>query len=121
MHKILFSLIILLFMLVGCSHSNETPNEMAFNELQWQTMEDNRYPYRDLMLNDLIYDKKIRKLDRDELIATLGEPDYTRDDPNYLHYRIDKKNIGSWTLKTKTLVIKIDDTNNSIEWMKIHE
>lgn len=94
--------------------------ESTFDKVKWATMEGEDYPYRDEMLNDLVYNDTIRSLSKNEILALLGEPSFYREDRNFLHYTITQKRIGSWPLRTKTLVIKCLE-DNSIEWIKIHE
>ncbi len=94
--------------------------EIEFDESKWKEKEGDKHPFRNSMLNDLVYDKEIRKLKRNDLVDLLGKPDYEREDKNFLHYRIDDNKIGTWTLKTKTLVINIAE-DSTINWMKIHE
>lgn len=95
-------------------------SEMRFDIAKWQVMEGKDYPYRDKMLNDIVYNDTIRSLNKNEILDLLGEPSYSRDDPNFLHYRITEKRLGRWTLHTKTMVIKLS-VDSTIDWIKIHE
>ena len=79
---------------------------------------DGEYPWRALMLDDLMHHDSIRALNQNELISLLGEP--TRINENHLYYRIDESSLGNWTLHTQTLVIKYAD-EDSLVWMKIHQ
>jgi hypothetical protein len=92
--------------------------EMAFDRVQWDLKDDKDYVYRSKMLNDIVYNDTIRNLKRDELVNLLGEPNYIKE--NHLYYRISEKRLGGFVLRTKTMVIKINDSL-SIDWIKIHE
>ena len=121
-------LIVLLFVFCfGCKSDreenieNQKKNqdiEIVFDKEKWKTKDGKDYPYRDKMINGIVYNDTIRMLNKEQLLDLLGEPDYIREE--HLYYRIKETRIGYWTLKTKTMVIKfIDDT--TIEWIKIHE
>lgn len=100
------------------NQNKKQESEMAFDEAKWKTREGDDYPYRDKMLNNVLYNDTLRALNKDEMLDMLGEPDRTNE--NYLYYMISQKRLGSWPLSTKTLVIKFSE-DNSVEWMKIHE
>ena len=92
--------------------------ETVFDKEKWKTKDGKDYPYRDKMINDIVYNDTIRALNKYQLIELLGEPDYIRE--GHLYYRINETRLGNWTIKTKTMVIKLVD-DRSIEWIKIHE
>ena len=92
--------------------------EVEFDAVKWNMKEDNDYPYRDSMLNDVMNNDAIRQLKGIEVIALLGDP--TRIDSLYLFYRIKEKRIKFFTLNAKTLVIKLNE-DSTINWMRIHE
>jgi hypothetical protein len=121
--------ILLLVSCIGCysDHVNYSedmktkPNsELAFDKTKWTTKDGADYPYRDKMLNDVVYNDTIRALNKDEILDLLGEPSYYRNNNNFLHYRISEKRLGPWTLHTKTMVIKLLK-DSTIDWIKIHE
>jgi len=93
-------------------------NEMVFNQEKWNTKDGSDYPYRDKMLINLISDDSVRTLEKGEIIDLLGDPN--RINENYLYYTIAQKRLGVWPLHKKTLVIKFS-SDNTIDWMKIHE
>jgi len=93
-------------------------SEMAFDKTKWARKEGKEYPFRDRMLNEVIYNDTVRLLNKEEIFNLLGKPDRVND--NHLYYMIDQKRIGPWPLHTKTMVIKFSDSN-TIEWIKIHE
>lgn len=95
-------------------------SEIPFNQEKWNLKEGKDYPYRDKMVNDIVYNDTIRTLTKNELLNLLGNPSYYRDDTNFLYYTIKQKRLFSWPLHTKTMVVKTDQ-NNNIEWIKIHE
>jgi len=93
-------------------------SEIQFDKSKWSSKDGVDYPFRDQMLNDLIYNDTVRMLDENEIIDLLGEPDRSTD--GYLYYMIAQKRLGSWPLHTKSLVIKFSN-DGTIDWMKIHE
>lgn len=93
-------------------------SEMVFDKEKWKTKDGKNYPYRDKMMNDIVYNDTIRMLNKEQLLELLGKPDYIRE--GHLYYRINETRIGNWPLKTKTMVIKLME-DRSIEWIKIHE
>lgn len=100
------------------NEKNTPGSEMSFDREKWRVKEGKDYPFREGMLNYLLYNDTLRSQNKYELLDLLGEPDRTND--NYLYYMIEQKRLGSWPVHTKTLVIKF--TNDySIEWIKIHE
>lgn len=92
--------------------------DSTFNKEKWSVKEGSDYPYRAQMFKDIVYNDTVRALDKDEILGLLGEPDRTND--GHLYYTIAEKRLGSWTLNTKAIVIKIA-ADNSIEWIKIYE
>lgn len=92
--------------------------EMAFDKEKWKIKNDAAYAYRDKMLNDLIQNRQLKQLKKQEVVALLGEPDRT--DSLYLFYTIYQKRISFFPLHTKSMVVKLK-TNDSVDWVKIHE
>jgi hypothetical protein len=100
------------------SMGNDTESEISFNKEKWSEKIGPDYPYRDQMLNDLVYNDTIRELNKDEIIELLGQPDKINE--GHLYYLVTKKSLGPWPLHTKNMVIKLSE-DNSIEWIKIHK
>ncbi|MCB2220627.1 MAG: hypothetical protein KQI35_09545 [Bacteroidetes bacterium] len=102
------------------SNSNDRVSEaeISFDKTKWSTREGRDYPYRDPMLNDIVYNDTIRMLTQEEILELLGEPDRRED--GYLYYMVKQKRLGYWPLHTKTLVLKFSE-DNTIDWIKIHE
>jgi len=99
----------------------DKPNsEMVFDKVKWQTKDGANYPYRDKMLNALVYNDSIRSLSGTEILNLLGAPSYYRDNENYLYYVVKQKRFLSWPLHTKALVIKLE-SDNTIDWIKIYK
>ena len=97
----------------------DTPSEQrAFNQKEWAIKTGDGYPFRPVMIDDVLYNKEIRALTKDSLLMVLGRPD--REENNHLYYLIDQKRIGFWPMNTKTMVVKINETS-TIEWIKIHQ
>jgi len=95
-------------------------SEMVFDKAKWNAKNGADYPYRDKMVNDIVYNDTIRTLDKIEILDLLGEPSYYRNNKNFLYYTIKQKRLISWPLHTKSMVIKLSE-DNTIEWIKIHE
>lgn len=98
--------------------SNSPDSELAFDKAKWNAKEGRDYPFRNRMLNGIIYTDTVRSQNIAQVLELLGEPDRRNED--YLYYTIAQKRIGSWPLHTKTMVIKLSD-DNTVEWIKIHE
>ena len=76
------------------------------------------YPFRDQMVDAVLYSDTLRKLNKVELLEWLGKPD--REQENHLYYTIRENRLGLWTLQLKSLVVKIDK-EDSVEWIKLYE
>lgn len=100
---------------VNIEHQSAT--EIPFDKTKWGVKEGKKYPYRELMLDAVLYSDSIRTLKEDKIIDLLGSPDYTKD--NHLYYRIKENRFGAWTLSTKTIVIKLTE-DGSVDWIKTH-
>jgi hypothetical protein len=100
------------------SEKMKMPDEMVFDQEKWETKDGADYPFRDKMVNNLIYNDSVRTLDKEEIIDLLGDPN--RINENFIYYTIAQKRLGLWPLHTRTLVIKFSP-DNTIDWMKIHE
>jgi hypothetical protein len=99
--------------------STEIPqSEMKFDMEKWKTKDGSKYPYRNKMFIDVVYNDTIRSLNKEEIVEMLGDPDRTNE--NHLYYIVDEKHIGVWPLSTKSMVIKFSD-DDKIDWIKIHE
>ena len=55
----------------------EAKSAAVFDEAKWKSREGEDYPYRNSMLNDVLYNDTVRTLSRDEVIDLLGKPDRT--------------------------------------------
>ncbi|PKA82050.1 hypothetical protein ATE92_0175 [Ulvibacter sp. MAR_2010_11] len=126
MYTILNKRIFIVSLLVCCyackndakENNNLLEEGMVFDHTKWQAKEGDNYIYRDKMLNDVVYNDTVRSLNKEEILVLLGEPD--RINENVLYYTIDKKQLGFWTLHTRTMVIQFSDSN-TVDWIKIHE
>ena len=98
--------------------------EIAFESDKWKAREGRDYPYRNAMLEDLmnsrqlVGDKGLRDLDREQILNLLGAPQ--REDNNHLFYGVEQKRLGLWPLHTRTLVIQLSE-KNEVNWVRIHE
>ncbi|MDB5200926.1 MAG: hypothetical protein JWQ27_335 [Ferruginibacter sp.] len=116
----LFFLLCISGLLFSC-HNNKAAQETTqekFDQAKWNEREADDYPYRDKMLTDLLGSKRLKGMQRDTVLAILGEP--TRSDSGYLFYRVSQEKLGPLTLHAKTLVIKFAG-DSLVEWTKIHE
>lgn len=122
-----FLILLLLLSCLACNTEREeksdvadrgTETEIAFDKTKWRAMEGSDYPFRDQMLDDIVYNDTVRELNEAEILELLGEPDRSND--GYLYYMIAQKRLGFWPLHTKTLVIKLAK-DSTIDWIKIHE
>lgn len=113
----------------GCVEDHTTPTDLdasagVFEQDRWKAREGDDFPYRDEMLYDLmnsqniVDDRGLRDLKRDEILELLGEP--TRVDTNYLFYRVAQKRLGLWPIHTKSMVIQLAE-DSTVNWVKIHE
>jgi hypothetical protein len=109
--------ILVVGLLLLCAACGETPQE-EFNSVKWTTKVGKDYPYRDLMLNDLMSHHHLHGLKKDSLVRLLGLPD--RSHNGHLYYTIAQQRLVFFPLHTKTLVIKLD-ADSTVEWRKIHE
>ncbi len=112
----------ILLLLLACTACNNNEKESIkqekFNKEKWSIKSGDNYPFRDDMLNNVLHNDSIRKLNRVEIIELLGRPDKDRD--SFLYYRVNEEKLGILTLHTKTMVIKFTG-DSSIEWIKLHE
>lgn len=104
---------------------NQKPKEhhtdssaMPFDFVKWHMQVNSEYPFREKMYKDLVYSNMLKKLNRQEIFALLGQP--TRTDSLYLFYRVAENKIGLFTLHTTTVVIKLNE-QDSVEKVLIHE
>lgn len=119
-----FILLIITIGFISCKKEKETAEsfheeiDIMLNKVNWNKKEADEYLYRELLMDSVIENNKLRGLKQNELINTLGEPN--RMENNHLYYTISQKKLGFWPLHTKTLVIKYSESN-TITWIKIHE
>jgi len=116
MKRSIFFLLISVYLL-SCS-SVETPNEIGFIKEKWMQKEGADYPFRSLMLNNVVYNDTIRQLNRNEILNLLGPPD--RDNENHIYYLVAQTRLGLWPLHSRFLVIKFKE-EDVVDWIKIHE
>jgi len=92
--------------------------DVQFNKAKWRIKEGKTYPFRDQMLDDVVYNDTIRTLNKGDILELLGEPDKVV--AGHLYYTVSQRRLGTWPLSTKTMVIKLTE-HDSIEWIKIHK
>src|SRR4051812_11280729 len=66
--------------------------EIKFDKKKWRAKDDDDYPFREAMLNDLMINENLKGMKRDDAIRLLGEPD--KIDTSYLFYRVEQKRLG---------------------------
>lgn len=97
---------------------NQAAHDLKLDQVKWKTKDGKDYPYREQLLDEILYSDAIRALKKEELLDLLGDPD--RSTEGYLYYMIKQRRIVNWPLHTKTMVIKLTD-DDSIDWIKVHE
>ena len=97
--------------------NQQTEANTPFDKTKWGVKEGNKYPYREQMLDAVLYSDSIRTLKENEIIDLLGPPDNIKE--NHLYYKITENRFGMWTLSTKTIVIKLSE-DDSVDWIKMH-
>lgn len=105
----------LLLLISSCHHPQKQQD--SFDKTKWSIKDKTDYPYRENMLQDLVYNVKLKGLKKVNILDLLGQPDRT--DSNYLFYTVAQERIGALPLHTRTLVIKF--INDTVEWRKIKE
>ena len=112
--------IVLSTILLSCNNQEEATIEKSdFNQKKWLTKEGNDYPYRNDMLDAILYNDSIRTLNKTQILALLGEPN--RINKEYLYYTISQKRLGLSPLHTKTIIVKMSADNSRVDWIKLHE
>ena len=97
---------------------NKPKSEMAFDKEKWSLKECKTYPYRDKMLNAVLYSDTLRTLNENEITQLLGQPDRLNQD--FIYYRVKQTRLLFWPLHTRSLVLKFND-DSTIQWIKVHE
>ena len=76
----IFTTALLLVCCLACNNNREDytedmnmkpESEMVFDKVKWWTKDGSDYPYRDKMLNEVVYNDTIRTLDKDEILDLL--------------------------------------------------
>ncbi|MEJ2006448.1 MAG: hypothetical protein P8X57_16150 [Cyclobacteriaceae bacterium] len=118
----LFMVLVFCSLLVSCNSTSEesepVEDHINFNAKKWKTKNESGSPFREQMVNSVLYSDSIRALSKPEVLDLLGKPDRTNE--NHLYYLIDESNLGMWTLHATSLVIKFN-VKDSVEWIKLHE
>jgi hypothetical protein len=114
--KTKIQVLFILLLCVACV--SEPDSEMSFDKTKWAIKEGKDYPYRNKMLNNVIFNDTIRDLNKASIINLLGEPD--RKNEGHIYYIIAQKRLAFWPLHSKFLVFKFKN-ENSIDWIKIHD
>lgn len=96
----------LLVILTACS-----AGQMPFDSEKWQEEADVKlYPYRERMLEDIINNKRLAGLSRQDITALLGEPEnYSDTNENELWYVVDLEyGMDIDPIHIKHLVLTLD-------------
>ena len=120
--RVVLFIISLIFLVIGgllLTHflSEEAVDEISFDRKKWMEKEGSSYSFRNQMVRDVLYNDTIRTLNKQELIQLLGEPSKTVN--RHMYYDISKKRLGLWTVKARSLVVKVDSLE-AIEWIKLY-
>ena len=113
-----FFLLILLFASCNSKQSELPENTPEFSSYLWQVVENGEYPYREHFVEYVLHNDSLRALNKQQIIHLLGNP--TKENNNYVYYRISDTHLWFWPLHTKTIVFKFNE-DNSVDWIKIHE
>lgn len=117
--KINIIITLVFFICTSCKDAAVENPQKEFDKVLWETKDvEGNYSNRDAMLEDLVYNVKLKGLPKQELISMLGEPD--RINKEYLYYEILSNEVGAFPLHKKFLVIKLDK-DNTVEWRKIKD
>lgn len=80
--KIIFILFFIIPIIQACNRN------CHFEKIKWQQKEDLAYPYRDVMLDDLVTNYELAGLTYQQLTDLLGQPDSLSDKKNEVVYEI---------------------------------
>ncbi len=91
MNPRLFFFLFILFVAFSCkkneaNHQDSQQESIPFDSEKWSTMEGNDFPLRNLMVDDILYTDKIRKLKKGAILNVLGSPD--REQDGHLYYKV---------------------------------
>lgn len=98
----------------------ERAHGIAFDKVKWSVKEGDNYPYRNSMIGTMTSKENLpawKKMSKQELFETLGQPD--RINGNYLYYKANGDKIGFVTFRTIALVIQVNDSTENI--IRIYE
>lgn len=124
--RIKYPIIFILLIIWSCNtqtgqNSSEGGNvsfaDSVFNKKLWNESDGRDYPFREQMLNDVLYNDTIRSLKKTEILELLGEPD--RINENHFYYTIRTKRLDFFILSKKSMVVKFLN-DSTIDWIKIH-
>lgn len=128
MRKI-FLLTSAVFLLFACKKEEKpiqeqiVPNhEIAFDSKKWKEPsiyldDEDTFPYREKMLNDLVDSKLLKGKSRSETLELLGKP--SRTDKEYLFYTVYRNEAGFITLKVRTLVLVLSGAKETDTVQKV--
>ncbi len=102
---------------ISC-HNKQKQIPQKFDAEKWKLLDGRDFPYRDAMLDSLVYSYVLNGKPRYEVYRMLGEP--SRVDKNYLFYQVAQQRLGAFVLHTKTLVIMLDSAG-IVQMVKIHQ
>lgn len=97
--------------------SGGIPTDSTFDRELWSTRRGGEYPFREQMLRDVVYNDTIRRLNREQLLSLLGDPD--RENEGHLYYTISEKKLGFLTLSLTSMVVRLRP-DGSVEWIRIY-
>ncbi len=109
-----------LFCLLSCKDNAAESPKRDFDTALWKTKDiTGNYPFRDEMLEDLVYRIKLKGFPKEKVTKMLGEPDWTNKD--YLYYEVFiKKENRVFPFQKRYLVLKLAK-DNTVEWRKIKD
>lgn len=116
--KLSWLLIVTILFCIACKTKPKETTE-KFDTTRWSLQEDNEYPHRKKMLNDLITNHLPHGMQKEEILHLLGQPGYSIN--GHLYYPVSAIHIPGIPIPfgVKTLVIKLNK-DSTLEWRKTH-
>jgi len=98
--------LVLLISVTACERQEK------FDTEKWLVKVDMDYPYRDLMIDDLVNNRQIKGLQYQELVKLLGEPqrNWQADSNQYYYQIVEDYGMDIDPVYTKNLMIQLQDS-----------
>jgi hypothetical protein len=111
-------IVALLIQIISCN----SLQEIKFDKVKWMTKEDIEYPFRNIMLKDLMNNYKLEGLNYVEVIKLLGEPNFS-DSISFAYKVVEDYGFDIDPVYTKNLDFEFDKDSvivscKIVEWKK---